>query len=183
MNDISLHLLDTVQNSITANSKHIAATIDETDNMFCISVVDDGDGIQKNILPYVANRSYTTHTERGGGLGLALLKHNAEITGGEFEIYSRSKIACRVFHGTAVYAEFVKNGKSALPLGDIVSTVCAILSGLGNADMRFRHIFSSGEAELDTSIMRKVIGDIPLSAPFVIKWARDELNYQYNQKE
>lgn len=182
INDISLHLLDIVQNSLSAGSKHIAVRIDETDRAVCIAIIDDGVGIQKSVLPHVADPSYTTRTERGG-LGLALYKHSTETADGKLEIFSRSCLVCHRFHGTAVYAEFVKTSKNALPLGDIVSTVCAILSGLGDVDMRFRHTFCGGCAELDTATMRKIIGNIPLSTPDVIKWAHDELNCQYKSKE
>lgn len=183
MKDISLHLLDAVQNAIAADSTHIAVIIDETDRAVCITVADDGIGIEQSALPYISKPFYTTRPGHDGGLGLWLLKQSAEMTGGTFDIRSRSRKRNKLFHGTAVYAEFVKNGNNALPLGDIVSTVCAILPGLGNADLRFTHTFCKGCAELDTAAMRRVVGKIPLSTPAVIKWARDELEYQYDQKE
>lgn len=183
MKDISLHLLDIVQNAIAAGSTRISVDINETKDSIYVTVADDGVGIDKNILPCVSKPFYTTRPERDGGLGLWLFKQSAEMTGGTFDIRSRSQAQSKLFHGTIVYAEFVKNGNNALPLGDIVSTVCAILPGLGNADLRFIHTFCKGCAELNTAAMRRVIGKIPLSTPAVIKWARDELEYQYDQKE
>lgn len=178
MQDISLHLLDAVNNSIMAHSRHIAADIFETHSVIRMTVCDDGCGIEAQALPFVTERAYTT---RGGdgGLGLWLLKNTAEMTGGGLDIRSRCVDTHPQFHGTVVCASFVKASEYCPRLGDVASTVSAILSGIGDAEFRFRHRYDDRQVFIDTAEIRQVIGSLPLSTPAVLQWAKNELLSQY----
>lgn len=178
MQDISLHLLDAVNNSIMAHSRHIAADIFETHSVIKMTVCDDGHGIEAQVLPFVTDRAYTT---RGGdgGLGLWQLKNTTEMTGGGLDIRSRCITTHPCFHGTVVCVSFVKASEYCPKLGDVASTVSAILSGIGDAEFRFCHRSGDSQVFIDTVEIRQVIGSLPLSTPAVLQWAKNELTNQY----
>lgn len=172
MNDISLHLLDIAQNSLSAGSRHIALRLCETDDDLTVTVADDGEGIPRENIIHAAEAGFTTKADGRGGMGLALLKQAAESTGGSFFIGSRHISEHARYHGTSVTARFIKASASCPPTGDTVSSVCALMACLGDTEMRFTHSAFGDAKALDTAEMRAVLGKIPLSDPEVILWVK-----------
>ena len=82
-------------------------------------------------------------------------------------------------HGTRVTANFNKNNIDFTPLGDIVSTVTALIQGAPGIEWRFIHETPAGKVELDTRELRQVLGDVPLDNFEVIKWVEDYLKEGY----
>ena len=103
-------------------------------------------------------------------MGVPLLKLAAEQTGGGIEISSVSERDDPRRHGTRVTANFNKNNIDFTPLGDIVSTVTALIQGAPGIEWRFIH---------DTRELRQVLGDVPLDNFEVIKWVEDYLKEGY----
>ena len=66
MNEISLYILDLVQNSITAGAKHIriSITVDTTADSLTIVIEDDGCGMSKELLSRVTSPFTTTRKTR-----------------------------------------------------------------------------------------------------------------------
>ena len=87
MRDLSLHILDLLENSIRASATQVAVTVkqDRDRNRFSIKVEDNGFGIQDPIEK-VTDPFYTTKPGKKTGLGLSLFKAAAERTGGFLEI-------------------------------------------------------------------------------------------------
>ena len=171
MKELSLNILDIAQNSIKANAALIEIFICETDETLSFTVKDDGKGMT---APFT-----TTRTTRKVGLGLPLLKMEAEMTGGSFSIKSKSETEYED-HGTEVFASFNKKSIDYIPLGDIVGTLCVLISGAESVDIEFTHEMPQGKVSLSTKEMREILGDVPLSSPEVIGWVREYLTENYS---
>lgn len=94
MKTLSEHILDIVQNSLNAKSTLIEI-IFETDkkNDLCIlKIIDNGCCMSKEMLMQATNPFFTTTKTRKVGTGLSLLKQNAEMTNGKFNIRSKLDI-------------------------------------------------------------------------------------------
>ncbi|MFA7636280.1 MAG: ATP-binding protein, partial [Monoglobales bacterium] len=62
MKELSLHILDIVQNSIKADAKNIEIIIDENtaDNLLTIEIIDNGCGMSEEFLKRVKDPFVTT---------------------------------------------------------------------------------------------------------------------------
>lgn len=167
MTELSLHILDIVQNSIKAGAKLVKISVieDLVLNKLEFSIEDDGCGMEKDFLEDVVNPFRTTRTTRKVGLGLSLLKNACEITGGKLEITSQVGV------GTTVKATFIHDSIDRQPLGDMASTMSAIIGGNDKIDYIYYHLFNGKSFEFSTKEIRKVLGeDIELSTLDVLNW-------------
>ena len=89
MRDLSLHLLDLAQNSITAGASLVTVrlTLGE-DGILTMELADDGKGMSPELLARVTSPFATTRTTRKVGLGIPMMKENAEKAGGTFNLES-----------------------------------------------------------------------------------------------
>ena len=180
MKELSLNILDIAQNSVKAGAANIGIEINEDSKMLEFIVTDDGCGMTEDFLSRVTDPFSTTRTTRKVGLGLPLLKMQAELTGGYLRISSRHESQYRD-HGTRVHAFFNKDSIDYIPLGDIISTVCVLVQGADTCDYLFVHNTEKGSVRLSTKEMRDMLGeDVPLGLPEVIVWVRDYLEEGYS---
>ena len=170
MKELSLNILDITENSTKAKADLVGIEILEDADTMRITITDDGTGMTEETLSSVANPFYTTRTTRKVGMGIPLFKFAAEQTGGSVKIESVSEQVDPANCGTTVTAVFHKNHLDFTPLGDIVSTVTALIQGSPDIEWRFEHHFENGKVELDTKELREVLGDVPLDTYEVIKW-------------
>ena len=180
MKELSLNILDITENSLKAGSTLTEINIEETIEEIVLSIIDNGCGIKPEILKTVLNPFYTTRTTRKIGMGLPLLKLQAEQTGGNLVIESKHFEEFPQDHGTKVKAVFKKNHIDCAPLGDIVSTVTTLIQGHPNTDFIFIHKIGKGEVSLDTRVLRETLEGVPLNTYEVIKWIEEYLNEQYS---
>ena len=177
MRDLSLHLLDIVQNSIRAKAALISIhMIYEDQGILILNVDDDGQGMDPELLSRVQNPFTTTRIERRIGLGIPLLTENARRTGGDVKIESSLGL------GTSVTAIFHADHIDCIPLGDIAGTMVAlILSNPQSPDFDF-HLQAHGkEASLDTRVMRQALSGVMLNEPDVIAWMQSSLQEEIQQ--
>ena len=169
MKELSLHMLDIAQNSISAGASRIALTVEEEGGRIRLVVTDDGRGMSPEFLAAAADPFTTTRTTRKVGLGLPLLRMAAEQTGGGVEIESALGV------GTTVSAVFFSGHIDCPPLGDMASTAALLIQGLPEGtDLVYTHRRGGAAFRVDTTQLREILGpDIPLSAPEVIRWAED----------
>ena len=175
MTELSLHILDIVQNSIKAGADLIEITVTENiaDNLLVISIDDNGCGMEKEFLKDVVNPFRTTRTTRKVGLGLSLLKNACELTGGHLEIDSEVGV------GTKVKATFTHNSIDRQPLGDMASTMSAIIGGNDTIDYIYTHKFNDSSFVFSTAEIRKVLGeDIELSNLDILNWIESYITEQ-----
>ncbi|MBQ0125643.1 MAG: sensor histidine kinase [Clostridiales bacterium] len=180
MKELSLNILDIAQNSVKASATTVIIGIIEDESSLSFEIKDDGCGMTNEFLENVTDPFTTTRTTRKVGLGLPLLKMEAEMTGGSFEISSKSKNEYES-HGTRVFASFNKTSIDYIPLGDIIGTLCVLIQGAENIDFEFSHKTEKGTVSLSTKEMREMLGDVPLSSPEVISWVKEYLEESYGE--
>ena len=180
MKELSLNVLDIVENSVKAGASLIRILLEETEETLTLTVEDNGCGMREEILRGVVDPFYTTRTTRKVGLGIPLLKLAAEQTGGEVKITSRHESEYPDTHGTEVIARFFKQHIDFTPMGDIVSTVITLIQGSPDIDFEFQHRSDVVCVVLDTRQLREVLGaEIPLNSPEILRWITEYLHEQY----
>ena len=182
MKELSLNVLDIVQNSLTAGASLVKITLaEDEEGILTLSVADNGKGMSKEILEGVTNPFYTTRTTRNVGLGIPLLKLAAEQTGGNLKIVSKEKGEGTTDHGTVITATFDTNSIDFTPVGDMISTVCSLVQRGGDVDFEYSHQTPRGSVCVETAQMREMLGeDIPLNSFEVLEWLKEYLTEQYN---
>ena len=134
MDQLSLHIIDIVENSIRAKANFIKINIVENTiaDIFEIEIIDNGFGMEKESLEKAVDPFYTTRTTRKVGIGLSLLKQNAEMTGGSLHISSTSG------KGTQLKATFIHSHIDRPPLGDMASVFSLLM--YSNTEIHFEYI-------------------------------------------
>ena len=180
MKELSLNILDIAENSVKAKAGLTEILITEDEKTLKLLIRDDGTGMEEDFLKRVTDPFCTTRTTRKVGMGIPLLKMEAEMTGGTFRIDSVSEKKDPEHHGTETEALFYKDHIDFIPLGDVCSSVVTLIQGHPDTDFLFRHVMPEGTVELDTRELRAVLGDeVPLNEYEVIKWIEDSLKEQY----
>jgi hypothetical protein len=177
MKDLSLHILDIVQNSIRAKAKLIGIEITELskDNQLIITISDDGTGMGSEQLKSAIDPFYTSRITRKVGLGLSLFKQNAELTGGTFNIESE------LGKGTKVTAVFGLSHLDRPVMGDLVGTLLLLICSSGETDYVFKHQTPSGEFVLDTRELKQTLENVPLNHPEVRSFLKEMLQENLEQ--
>ena len=150
MEDLSLHILDIVENSIRAKASRIEIEVVEDigKDLLTIEIKDNGQGIDEETIKKVLDPFYTTRTTRKVGLGLPLLSQAAKESGGDVEIESK------VGRGTRVKATFVYSHIDRKPLGNIETTLTTLIAGNPEVDFIYEHKKDELEYRLDTKEIR-----------------------------
>ncbi len=115
MKTLSDHILDIVQNSIQAKANLIKIRLEENKikDICSLIISDNGCGMDTETLKQASNPFFTTRTTRKVGLGLSLLKQNAERANGSFLLSSEQN------KGTRVEAVFQLSNMDKPVLGEI----------------------------------------------------------------
>lgn len=171
MREISLHILDIVQNSVVAKATEIEVDICEDKKLDKLTVVirDNGCGMSEEFLKKVIDPFATKRTTRKVGLGIPLLKMAAENTGGSLEIQSKEG------EGTVVTAVFGLSHIDRQPLGDMAGTMLGLFTAYEDIRFLYKHKVNEKEFFVDTKEIRNVLGDVPFQAPEVYLWLSDFL--------
>ena len=119
MQDLSLHILDIVENSINAGSSRIEVRViaDKEADLLGLLIADDGRGMDDEELDKARDPFYSSKMGKRVGLGIPLLAQAAREGGGEFTIQSTAG------GGTVVKASFTMSHPDTKPLGDIADTM------------------------------------------------------------
>ena len=181
MKELSLNILDVAKNSVTAGASLIRISLlTDKDGWLTLTITDNGCGMSKETLQYVADPFYTTRTTRKVGLGLPLLKLATEQTGGSLHIESSQEQGSS---GTTLVARFDTKSIDCMPVGDIVSTVCILIAGSPEIDFEFSDVTPTRAVSLKTSELRAALGDeISLAEPEIQSWMREYLQEQYTSE-
>lgn len=169
MKELSLNILDIAKNSVTAGASLVEITVEETPVRLTITVRDDGCGMTPEFAARVMDPFTTTRTTRKVGLGIPLLRMEAQMSGGDLSI------ASEVGKGTTLSAWFDPTHIDMPPLGDLPSSVVTLIQGSPEMDFRFTHRVGDREYTLDTREIRAVMGEISLAEPEVLGWLTDFL--------
>ena len=178
MKELSEHILDIAQNSVTAGAAHLNITLTEEGSKLTVVIEDDGCGMSPELLASVLDPFTTTRTTRKVGLGLPLYRMSAEMTGGSLAITSM------LGRGTTVTAVFCTDHLDCPPLGNLPQVIALLVQGNPDLELTYRHITSAGQAELLTAELRQALGEeISLAEPEIFLWIQDYLKEQEAQLE
>ena len=165
MRELSMHLLDVMENSLAAGATRVEVVIEEdlAADRLNITIRDNGRGMSAEVLARVFDPFYTTRKTRHVGLGLPLFKAAAQRCDGDVTLESALGV------GTTLYATFRHSHIDRAPLGDITGTLVTFLLG-GTCDLAYRHRVGERAFAFDTAAIRAELGDVPLSHPEVRRW-------------
>lgn len=169
MQELSLNVLDIVQNSIKAKASFIIITIvkDVKSKTMEIVIDDNGCGMTKEQVLSVVDPFYTTRTTRKVGLGVPFFKMSAEMTGGSFIINSEPNI------GTKITAKYHYDHIDMMPLGDMAATMITLISVNPNIDFVYRYKLNENEFYIDTREVKVILEGLPVNSNEVITFIRD----------
>lgn len=172
MRELSLNVLDIVQNSISAKATVIEIELFEhiEKDLLEINIFDNGKGMTEEQVKSVIDPFFTTRTTRKVGLGIPLFKMAAEMSGGRLDIKSE------LGKGTRVYTSYGYSNVDRMPVGDMNGTVSMLIRMNPDIDFVYTHSINEKSYVLDTRELRKQLEDVPLDTPDVIEWIEEYLN-------
>lgn len=178
MEDLSLHILDIAENSITAGATLIRIRLLDrrNENSFIIEIEDNGKGMTEDLVQKALDPFFTSRTTRSVGLGLSLLAQSAGETGGDITIKSTAGT------GTKVIAQFKPAHIDMKPLGDIAETLMVLIAGKPEIDFTFDYDYDKNEEPLsfDTREVRADLENIPINMPEVLSSLKHKLSAALN---
>lgn len=172
MDELALHILDIIQNSISAKATLIFIEISEkiSEDRFEIKITDNGRGIEKQMLDKVTDPYVTSRTSRKVGLGLPLFKQSAEMTGGSLKIDSIPG------KGTSVTAIFGYSHIDRPVLGDIGGIIAILAMSNPEIDFVYKHSVGNADYIFDTREVKKALDDVKISTPLVKNYLVELIN-------
>lgn len=171
MEDLSLHILDIAENSISAGANRIEIRIleDIKKDFFSMEIKDNGKGMSQEVLEKVTDPFFTTRTTRKVGMGLSLLSQSAKEAGGDLSIISNEG------KGTTVYTYFKHSHIDRKPLGNIVDTLIVLIFGNPNIDFFYGHKRNNNTYFIDTKEIKLGLGGVPISSSVVIEIIKKDI--------
>lgn len=116
LRELSLHLLDVIENSMRAKATIIRISVIKKEGFLTLSVEDDGPGLP--VTPEQAlDPFFTTKKGKKTGLGLSLFQAACEQAGGDF------KLGTSELGGVSVSARFQYDHWDRAPLGNFADTL------------------------------------------------------------
>ena len=166
MRELSLHLLDIAENSISAGASRIVISVREdlaADELW-LEVSDNGKGMSPDMVEKVLDPFVTSRTTRKVGLGIPLLKQAAEACNGFLTLESEPG------KGTKLIAKFQHSHIDRMPLGNLEDTFITLFLGTPAVNWVFKYQFNDQCFEFDDTEFKKALGDLPLSDFRVIEF-------------
>ena len=165
MNDLAMHILDIVQNSISAGAKNIwiEVLVSIVRDLLSISVRDDGKGMTPEMVAKVTDPYCTTRTTRKVGLGLPLLRQGAEQAGGSLSIDSTVGV------GTTVKAVYGLSHIDRPPMGDLANAYVLLLGANPDINIVLHYTTDEEDFSISTKELDEALDGLPLNDPQVMK--------------
>lgn len=171
MPELTLHILDLIQNSIEAGATYVKLEIieDTAADSLIIRVSDNGRGMDEELLNSVTDPFTTTRITRKVGLGLPLMDMSTKACGGYLKINSTPSV------GTAVEAMYRHSHLDRPPMGNLVQTIKAVLVGNQGFNFSYYHRVNGRKFLLSSVEISESLGGIELSHPEVLNWLQEYL--------
>lgn len=166
MKELSLHILDVVQNSIAAGSSLININIVEDLNtdIFIIEIIDNGCGMDKDYADKIKDPFTTGRKSRKVGLGIPLLYAAGKRCEGDLKIESE------IGKGTKVTAWLKHSHIDRAPLGNMADTIKTLIACNPEIDFLYSHRLNEKEFNFDTREIKRILGDVPINEMDVLSW-------------
>ncbi|OGP99111.1 MAG: hypothetical protein A2026_18545 [Deltaproteobacteria bacterium RBG_19FT_COMBO_46_12] len=177
MEDLSLHILDIVENAVSAKAKRIDILVMEEpkEDRLIIEIKDDGIGMDEEVNRKAIDPFFTTRTSRKVGLGLSLMAQAAQEAGGMLRIESE------LGKGTKVTATFQYHHIDRKPLGSMMETMTMLLLGNPELDISYIHQKEGKSYILNSQVLKERFKDRSLIDPEVIQWLKKHLKEGLSQ--
>ena len=169
MEDISLHILDIVENSTQAGASLVEISLIEKseEDLLTLVIKDNGKGMAKDLLENVRDPFTTTRTTRRVGLGISLLEDSAREAGGGLTIQSGPDT------GTIITATFKASHIDRKPIGDIGSTIVALILGNPHVEFFVETNIQGKTVVLDTGELKGALEEGEIANPQVLESIRE----------
>ncbi len=134
MKELSLHILDVVENSLRAKAKKVRISIleDTRENRLELVIEDDGEGMDEETLKMVRDPFFSGQGKKVG-MGIPLLDQLTRQCEGNLEILSEKG------KGTTVRATFQRDNLDLPPLGKLADTLFVIMASHPEVELEFIH--------------------------------------------
>lgn len=131
MHDLSLYLLEMLENSVRAGAGVVATglTVDQARNVLELTVDDDGRGLTVS-AEQALDPFYTTKDGKKTGLGLSLFKAEADAAGGTLTIGPSQSGGVRVCVGLQL------DHVDRPPMGDVATSLIVMAATNPQVDFR-----------------------------------------------
>ena len=171
MRDLSLHILDLMQNSIRAQASvvKLSVTLNEK-GILTLTIEDDGCGMSRELLERVQSPFATTRTTRKVGLGIPMMAENCRLAGGDLSIQSEEG------KGTVLTASLDTASIDCLPLGDLPGTMTTLITmNPDRPEFVLECASPKGEMQFDTREIRQALQGVALNEPEIAAWMLESL--------
>lgn len=175
VDDLSLHVLDILENSAAAGATliEIRITEDLDENRLTIEIEDNGRGMARETLRRSRDPFFTTRDTRRVGLGLPMLAQACEEAGGGLELRSEPG------KGTVLIASFVYDHIDRKPLGRMAETITAFIAGnAGGTELLYRHARGGREFVFDSSEIKRTLEDVAINHPEVLTFIKEAIEQE-----
>lgn len=169
MEDLSLHILDIVENSTKAGADLVEINIkgDTDKDLLQIMIRDNGRGMDPEMVKRVTDPFVTSRTTRRVGMGLSMLEQAAQEAGGDLTVTSGAGM------GTEIRATFQASHIDRKPFGDIGSSMISLIVGNPEVDFIYESDFDGEKSYVDTrAVKAELDGTTSISDPAVLKLLR-----------
>ncbi len=169
MDELSLNLLDIVQNSIHANATLITINVIDHQQMNCIGfeVIDNGCGMTDEQVSKVIDPFYTTRTTRTVGFGIPFLQQLADETDGEL------KLSSVLNSGTKLSLKLKKDNIDVPVMGNLADTLFTIIQANQTIDFYFKYLDDVHEFIFDSKEIKEILDGVDINSPEIILWIKD----------
>ncbi len=169
MKELSLHILDIMQNSIRAEASQIRLHIEENiiSNRLTISIEDNGKGMSNEMVEGVKDPFVTSRNLRKVGLGIPLLNQLCMECNGNVTIESKKNI------GTKIIASMEYDHIDRLPIGDMAKTITTLIMGKPFIHCIYIHSFNNSSFTFDTEEIKAVLDGVPIQNLEVLAWLEE----------
>lgn len=176
MRELSLHILDVVENGVTAGADCISIRVEESSaaDLLRITVHDNGRGMPDQKIKRIEDPFVTTRTTRRVGLGLALLAAAARRCDGGISVHSAPG------RGTEVTATFKHSHIDRAPLGDVAATLGTLIMGNPQVDFVYVHRLDDKEFTFDTREIKAELAGVDVSDPVVVTHLTESIRRSLN---
>jgi hypothetical protein len=177
LKELSLNVLDIVQNSLVAKATkiNISVTVNQELDLLSIEVVDNGKGMEPEMLARVTDPYTTSRTTRKVGLGIPLLQDACLATGGALKINSLPN------EGTTLKATLGYSHIDRQPLGDMAGVIALLVTANPLIDFVYTHSLNGNMFIFDTQEVKEVLDGIPLSSPEVFKLLKEMVSLNLDE--
>ncbi|MGV8147317.1 MAG: ATP-binding protein [Alkaliphilus sp.] len=169
MKELSLHILDIIENSIKAEATLIKLKINESTekNLLTIEIKDNGKGMDKEMLSKVLDPFVTTRTTRRVGLGLSLTKAAANQCDGDLVIDSIEN------EGTNVVIIFQYDHIDRAPIGNMADTIVSMILSNENINYEYIHKVNDKGFIFNTKEIKESLAGVSITEVDIIAWVKE----------